>query len=539
MQRTRISFIIPGLGLAIFYVVILILTCKGLGFARDEGFYFRAGELYLGWFKRLIDAPQEAFTSEVIRQHFEYNSEHPALMKMLFGLSWELFSNLLGVVRPSLGFRLPAILMAGLLVFLIYLFGAKLYGKRAGFFASLIYIFMPRPFYHAHLNCFDVPVTTFWFLTIYAYWRSLNSIRWGILVGVFWGIALSIKLNAFFIPLVLLIHYFCISWRRWQASFQAGEIKFKGFSIPLAFLSMLVLGPLIFIALWPWLWFFTFERIQAYLSFHLHHPYYNMAYFGYNYFRPPFPISFPFVMSFITVPFTSILLCFLGIGIFIKERIKEKARESRGTNLLMGLNLFIPFVIIALPFVPIFGGTKHWLQAMPYLALISGVGFSWIMDKAKDLGGRLVIRRILSGCISIFLLFPSILETWASHPFGLCHYTVIGGGVPGAANLGMNRQFWGYTTGSLVDWFNKNVPPGGRVFFHDTAYDSYRMLQRDGDLRSDIHAVGSPEEADVAIIHHELHMREVENRIISAFGTTSPVYVLTHFGVPIISVYKR
>jgi hypothetical protein len=126
-----------------------------------------------------------------------------------------------------------------------------------------------------------------------------------------------------------------------------------------------------------------------------------------------------------------------------------------------------------------------------------------------------------------------------SHPFALSHYNLLAGGVPGSADLGMCRQFWGFTTGSLVPWLNANVPRNGRVFFHDTAWESYRMLQTDGTMRPDIHWAPSPEAADIALIHHEMHWAGLEHSIWQAYGVAAPAHVLTHHGVSIISVYVR
>jgi hypothetical protein len=58
-------------------------------------------------------------------------------------------------------------------------------------------------------------------------------------------------------------------------------------------------------------------------------------------------------------------------------------------------------------------------------------------------------------------------------------------------------------------------------------------------LRPDLRGVGAPGEADFAIVHHELHMAEVDHQIWVAFSHDAPDYVLTHDGVPIISVYRR
>jgi hypothetical protein len=57
-------------------------------------------------------------------------------------------------------------------------------------------------------------------------------------------------------------------------------------------------------------------------------------------------------------------------------------------------------------------------------------------------------------------------------------------------------------------------------------------------IRPDLQPVGAPGDAQLAIVHHELHMSEVDYQEWIAFGD-APDYVLTNDGVPIISVYKR
>jgi hypothetical protein len=113
------------------------------------------------------------------------------------------------------------------------------------------------------------------------------------------------------------------------------------------------------------------------------------------------------------------------------------------------------------------------------------------------------------------------------------------GGAPGAATLGLNRSFWGYTTGSVVPYLNESVGRGERVFLHDTAFDSFRMLQRDGRLRGDIKAWGVVSGSKFALYHHEQHMARVEYMIWVDYGTTTPAHVATFDGVPMVWVYRR
>ena len=77
------------------------------------------------------------------------------------------------------------------------------------------------------------------------------------------------------------------------------------------------------------------------------------------------------------------------------------------------------------------------------------------------------------------------------------------------------------------------------MYIHDTTYDSWEMMQRDGYLRPDLRAVWQMSEADFSIVHHELHMNEVDYQIWTAYQSPATTEVLTYDGVPIVSVYAR
>ena len=97
------------------------------------------------------------------------------------------------------------------------------------------------------------------------------------------------------------------------------------------------------------------SRFREYAAFHVHHVYYNMEYFGHNYNKPPFPLSFPYVMTALTLPMTTLVLAIAGaIGL-----IRRYKNDDSGTGLLIGLNALFPMAIITVTRAPIFGATKH------------------------------------------------------------------------------------------------------------------------------------------------------------------------------------
>ena len=135
-------------------------------------------------------------------------------------------------------------------------------------FAALAFATMPRAFYHSHLACFDIPIAFFVTLSAYAYWRSLTDRRWLPCLGLAFGLALATKHNSWILPGIFLIHFLWI--RRDQAGPHDGP-RFSWRWLP----SMLLVGPLVLVATWPWLWYGSARRLLAYAQFHLRHVHYT------------------------------------------------------------------------------------------------------------------------------------------------------------------------------------------------------------------------------------------------------------------------
>ena len=524
-----------GAALCIGYLALLVGTASDLAMSRDESFYVHAAKSYAGWLEQVFSDPASAFAQESIDRAWGYNWEHPAWMKLNFAWSWLAQKHLGLFPTESLAFRFPGMLTAGLLLWLIYAWAASLMRRDAALLSALAFASMPRVFYHSHLACFDIPIAFFVTLSAYTYWRSLADSRWLPCLGLAFGLALATKHNSWILPGIFLIHFLWV--RRDQA--RAGGRE----PLSIAWLpSMLIIGPIVLIGTWPRLWYDPGRRLLAYAKFHLGHVHYTYEYFGINYFEPPLPVSVPFVMTLFTVSLTVLLLALFGV--FYRRAAlapswwtRAGAPTFRRTEVLWLGCLLAPLLAIALPTSPIFGGTKHWMTAYPFLALFAGWGFVAVVEGAElSLWRR---RPRLAWAFAGLCLLPATMQTAHSHPFGLSHYMPIAAGVPGAASLGMNRQFWGFTTGSLAEWISERLPDGGSVWTCDTTRGAWAMMQKDGLMPSNIRVSSSMGAADLVLVHHEAHFAEVDYQAWVAFGSVRPTFVLRYDGVPIISVYEN
>lgn len=540
------------------YLALLLASVDRLGYARDEGFYFQAASSYGRWFTALLADPRHALEQSVIDAHWAINSEHPPLMKSLFAWSNLILHKRLGLFgMEGTSFRFPGMLVSSLGVGLVYLWGARATGRAAGLAAAFLFAMMPRFFYQAHLACFDGPVVAIWLLAAFAYWMAVQrgGVLAPLLAGVAFGLALATKHNAWFLPFLVVSHGVAATLRARATGGAASLVAKRALA---AIGSMAVLGPLVFYALWPWIWHDTRARFLAYAKFHLNHDYYNMEFLGQNFWTPPMPRGYAPLMTAATVPTITLLLFAVGVFLclrsstwpavraaFGRAHVGPIGREDPGaTDVLWLLATAVSYGAWLLPSTPIFGGTKHWMQAYPFIALFAGAAFARTLGAARAALVRCGEARLARGplpdvALAAAVLIAPIAETVRSHPWGLSAYTPLVGGASGAATLGLNRTFWGYTTGAVAGYLNRTVPKQGRIYVHDTARASWDMLVRDGRVRADLRVVGSVAEADFALYHHEKHMLGQEYQAWLSFGTVRPVAVGGLDGVPVIWIYAR
>jgi hypothetical protein len=533
MSARRNLIIAFALGAA--YVVLLAFTSWEVGCTRDEGTYFSAAETHSRWFGALLHGDlRRVVDPTFIRDQWSENREHPVLMKALSALSWMALNQRLGLTSQITAWRFPAMLMAGLMIGLTYLFGAIAYRPRVGTLAALALAGLPRLFHDAHLATLDVPIAALQLLVLFAYWRGLRSRRWAILCGVFFGLALATKHNAVFIPLILLAHQ---------------GLRFVGARprpalVPEPLLAMVVLGPLIFFLHWPLLWIEPLGQLAYWLRFHLQHENYPVEYFGRLLVAPPFPWSFPLVMTWVTVPLPTAVLMTWGwlrglLGEAATSLRRSTAEPDAGdeqrTRLLLVLATFVPIFIIALPSVPIFGGVKHWFTAMPPATLLAAAEADRLFSAT-----RIVRRATLAfTCMAALLLGPSLLGILHAHPYGIAFYNELLGGVRGGARAGMMRNFWGYTARGNLARLNQLAAPGDRVYFHRTTHACCEAYRRDGLLRPDLVEVSDLVGADWVLYEAQRTWVDDEAALWNRWGTRRPVAGVYVDEVPMNLLYRR
>jgi hypothetical protein len=187
---------------------------------------------------------------------------------------------------------------------------------------------------------------------------------------------------------------------------------------------------------------------------------------------------------------------------------------------------------------PIFGGIKHWL-VVP--ALLAPEAASILVELAQDaaaaipkLGERRAI--ILSAMLA---LAPGLAQIVRVHPYGTSAYGELAGDEPGAASLGMQRQYWSGNVTAVLPWINSHAPLGARIFFHEVNGESFHAYQLMNMLRRDLRYSNGPGDADYAVLQWHREFRDREPETWNAFRTTRPATGLYLDETPQIVVYAR
>jgi len=515
--------------LAIVTVIGVVVLQRDVGIARDETVYFSAGKSYAAWWTGLVTF-QHSPSSKGIDQTFGgalgggANPEHPPLVKLASGLTHHWFYEELPILGEITAYRLPSAILHGVLVWLVFTFVLEVWGFAEALLGCACLILLPRALFHAGLDCFDAPIMTLWFATLFAYWRCLDGRKWPWQVGVAWGLALATKHTALLLPFAIAIHYAVIAWRardplhRWRVA-----------------VAMAIGGPLVLFVLWPWLWLDPIGHIRAWLQFHLTHVHYNFEYLGHNWNAPPFPWHVALVTTLFTVPTATLAAAATGFGVWL-ARWRAGARDPRAPVLLLVVSAAASIGPFFLGSTPIFGAEKHWMPILPTLCIAAGVGGVWAARRLASW----IPTRIALGIVGGAITLAAATEVWASHPYALTWYSALAGGAPGGADLGMNRQFWGVAArGVLADLPRLG---NGPVYAHDASpawhwYAQLGLLPGGyNDSGPEVSGVAASKEA---LVIHELHFNRHDYLIWKAYNSVRPALVLRSAGVPIVSVYAR
>ena len=450
-------------GIAIFFAVaaVVVLTARDPGLTWDEAIYLGSAANYLDWFSNLST---DSFRETAIFQTW-WQADHPPLGKLWIALSLAAFGGSLNLITAA---RVGAAILFGAAAAVLYLWLGRRHGRRVGVIAAVAFVLMPRLFAHGHFANLEMPMLLLWLLTVIAFERGIESRSWSVACGVLFGLALLTKINAVFLPVVL------VPW----------GLLFHGRKARRNIIAMAIIGPLLFLAAWPVMWRNPLQGTWEYFANKTGRMIIPTYYLGVSYRVRLAPFHYPFIMLLATTP----VLILAAAACAIRRAVQRLRSEGRaaGHEVLLLWNFAFPVLLLAAPGVPKYDGIRLMLPAYPFLAALAAVGAAagWEWVRSRSFSRKPQEAGWVVGAVAaLWLLLPVV----AFHPFQLCYYGELAGGPWGARRIGFETTYWHDTfDDKALAYLSAHVPQGGRVALVGVEYRVWRIYQGLGELRPDL-----------------------------------------------------
>ena len=196
-------FILPVL--ALIAIIPRIILARQLDLVTDEIIYIMGGKGYLPL------VLHHDFTSV----GWEFNYEHPPLVKLLIGLSIYLNTQFVHRANELFVARIPSILSGTILIIAIYWLGRKPFGRVVAILAALALAVSPWLVYFSALAYLDMMMTMLITLAYLVLWYAIRQPRFYLLSAVLVGLGAASKYTAALaIPgMILFTFYYFVAIR--------------------------------------------------------------------------------------------------------------------------------------------------------------------------------------------------------------------------------------------------------------------------------------------------------------------------------------
>ncbi len=430
---SRIKSWQAGLAVACAFLAIGVGELGNHGLTLDAPSLYYAGDRTFYWLTHPatstldLRGPAPTGFETVFRPYPEASDlvHYPVFPDLVASTTSAVFSQALGWLHPVQGHNLGLVLLHSAALFFYTVLAWDLLGPLAGSIAGLCYLFYPSVMGHAFNNPKDLPCADFYACALLAGALAVlrPGRRRGLAAGVFFGLALSCKMNA----AIALATW--LAWgtgvfavRLWRARLPDWRL------VRLAFFVMGV-AMLLFFALWPWLYAGTvadfIDRLREYWSFYAGYAASPRATWTDYPLRSFFGMSPPVVLA--------LAMLYLCVG---TSTVWDRPNRVAIWSLLVCWT-FIPIVRIAWPHSNFYDANRHFIEYAGGLCAMAGTGAAI----ATTLLGRYPTRaRGGIPALGGVLLCVALLWPWLSYrPYEAAYYNVYVGGLGGAQRNALNR----------------------------------------------------------------------------------------------------
>ncbi|MDO8658902.1 MAG: phospholipid carrier-dependent glycosyltransferase [Candidatus Levybacteria bacterium] len=411
----------------IFAIILRLWNINQMGRTWDEQFYTETGQKFVNLAINLdFDNP---------KWYKEDSSNGPPLALYFFGLTSFLDKNNYDYTYS----RMTSVIFSSLTVVLVFLFGWKYISFPVGFISSVMLGMLPLMIGYSQLATLESYIVFFFTATIFSFFNLLSkfSKKNLFLTGILLGLSLTVKYtNVLLIPLMFSL--LAVFYLKSDKKKKDMKMYLRGMLVILvtAFVAALIV--------WPMPWIHLGEVLK-----------HNSTLRSYPYSVPEVffgklvlvPKVYYLVYFLITTPLLILTFFLAGLKIIFFKR----------TWIFIAILIWFIF-----PFIQSFynfkqHGIRYIIEIYVPLALISGIGFNYIVSRLRNI-------KYVGFVLAIVLLSYSFLTISRITPYYLDYFNEIVGGTKNVYEKKLFQMgWWGQGIREAALYVQKNASKGSRV----------------------------------------------------------------------------
>jgi len=428
----------PFLLFLFFYLIFCLVTYRQYGITWDEfNTYMSGGQ----WLKYYFGQPNLLFDSKpdvlfVYQSHSYFNS---ALIRIL---------TLSKTIQPDRMHLTNMLLVIPIFWCFFELLRVQFKDWRWGLSGLLVLVLTPRFFGDIPANPIDVPFAVIYFICLtYIILRDKwekNKWQQNIILGLFFGLAISLRIVAFSLFLIYFI------FRVYEDGFIEKKLTWKklvqwllpemGWFLVIFFVSQIILC-----VLWPYIGKDYFHhlldvfKISSSFGFDK-----KLLFMGHSiqllnhflwYYLPGWVL--------VVTPVFILVFGFLAIT-------KVVTLWKNRTYFLMVLALLVNFMLYLLVKPELYNGLRQYLFLIPILSFLACLG---IIDFFKNTKMRFALY--LAGTLIVINALLVIVQLIELYPYDYIYFNELIGGIKGAQGK-FELDYWGASLREATEWLTKN-----------------------------------------------------------------------------------
>jgi hypothetical protein len=419
---------------------VLAATARGIPMVWDEAEYLVRARLIVEWFRVMPNA----LSKDGIQAYWlfiHYAEGHPAGFALPIALGQWLSS---GFLDPLTAARLGPITLFSIACAGVALRLRNTYGTAAAIVAPVTLLTFPRVFSEAHFATQDGQLTAWW-LWLWVI-QSAPARGWGVAIGL--GVVLGFTTATKF-----------TGWLAWLPTVMSQAVHRNAAALR-RLLVILPIALLTFYIVNPPMWYEPMDGLRDHFHRNLDRANtinISTQFLGRTYnVMNPLPWYNTVLWLVFAAPLPTLALGIVGVWHCL-------ARPTAFSVTLM-LHWITLMVVRALPGAPPHDGIRLFLPAFGFWCVFAGIGAQQIFNLIGTVGAaswRIALRLALSGA-----LLASAVNLARYYPQTLSHYSLLAGGLRGAADKGMEPAYWWDALDSdVLKWLDERTGADEAIAF--------------------------------------------------------------------------